>query len=56
MLKHKSGLGLSKVIDKNLSIVASLSWRLLTNPNSMWASTLLNKYNSKISISAFSFT
>lgn len=34
--KHKGGPGLSKLQDKNLSITASLSWRLLSNKDSMW--------------------
>ncbi|KAG5625231.1 hypothetical protein H5410_010449 [Solanum commersonii] len=53
--KHKGGLGLSKAQDKNLFIVASLSWRLLTNPHSMLARTLINKYGSRSSTSSTSF-
>lgn len=44
--KSQGGLGICKAHDKNLALLASLSWRLFLHPNTLWAQTLINKYNS----------
>lgn len=45
--KGEGGLGLRKDRSKNLTLLASLAWRLANNPTNLWEITLLQKYSHK---------
>lgn len=50
----KMGDVLKKAKSKNLSLLASLVWRLINNPHTLWADLLIKKYlNSSISSHSF---
>ena len=38
------GLGLYSTKARNLALLAKLNWRVMENPNSLWARTLIAKY------------
>jgi hypothetical protein len=38
------GLGLFSTKARNLALLAKLNWRVMENPNSLWAKTLIAKY------------
>jgi hypothetical protein len=58
--KALGGLGLRKMKDVNLALIAKLGWKLLTGANTLWVSQLTGKYlsstNSFLSPSSISAT
>lgn len=45
--KSNGGLGLKNAKTKNLSLLASLAWRLANNTTNLWALTMLRRYSQK---------
>lgn len=42
--KSRGGLGIQRLPQKNESLLASQAWRMIQNPSSLWAATILHKY------------
>jgi hypothetical protein len=42
--KVLGGLGIRKMRDVNLALIAKLGWKMLTNPDSLWVAQLKGKY------------
>lgn len=53
--KEKEGLGIHSAKDKNLVILASLSWRLLHNPQLSWSQILTSLYGVSKNLKITSF-
>lgn len=43
-------MGICKASDKNNAMLAGLTWRLLTNQNSLWTNCLSKKYGNSINL------
>ena len=43
-LKDLGGLGLYSTKARNIALLAKLNWRVMEDPNSLWANTLIAKY------------
>jgi hypothetical protein len=57
--KVLGGLGIRKMRDVNLALIAKLGWKMLTNPDSLWVAQLKGKYlhsKSFLSLPSFSFS
>ncbi|OIT27665.1 putative ribonuclease h protein, partial [Nicotiana attenuata] len=54
--KLNGGLGIKKAKSKNLALLTSLAWRILTNTNSLWAKTLISIYGTSRRINGSSIT
>lgn len=46
--KEQGGLGLRRLRDMNMALLAKLGWRLLTEPDKLWTQTLTAKYGSPL--------
>lgn len=49
--KKEGGLGIQAAKAKNIALLAKLNWRLATEPNSLWAKVLIQKYRTPRRIS-----